>query len=212
MKRKETYQNISQVEAVSRASHFQYDEGFPREEQMPRSIVVRLEDVETPDGVKTIASLNGQQIGATLTDNSREDDGYRYHDVFHLAHASILGWSPCMRSILKCKRKSDQVTDEVEDGGRATAIEEGIVALVFAHARERNFFEDDHEVDAGLLRTIKSMTAHLEVSDRTMADWEGAILSGFSVWRDVRSARGGVVQGDLRKRSLTYSSVPALTA
>ncbi|MFJ1762482.1 hypothetical protein ACIOD2_19335 [Amycolatopsis sp. NPDC088138] len=39
-----------------------------------------------------------------------------------------------MRALMRRKRKSDQARDEAEDGGRAVVVEEGISALVFAHA------------------------------------------------------------------------------
>ena len=33
------------------------------------------------------------QLGNDLGDNAAVEDGYRYHDVIHLAHATVLGWS-----------------------------------------------------------------------------------------------------------------------
>src|SRR5690606_30615403 len=37
---------------------------------------------------------DGKPIGDPLTDNAYVDDGYRYHDAFHLAYVAVLGWSP----------------------------------------------------------------------------------------------------------------------
>lgn len=184
------------------------DHGFEEHEQLPDVMEVMLEDIETPEGVTMVARLDGEQMGATLTDNARDDDGYRFHDVFHLANAAVLGWSPCMRAILGRKRKSDALADEVEDGGRAAAIEEGLVALVWSHARDRNFYEGVESVDDELLRTVRVMTAHLEVADRTAGEWERAILDGFAVWRRVRAAGGGVVTADRRSGTITYSPLP----
>ena len=184
------------------------DQGFEEHEQLPAVVEAVLEDVETPDGVAMVARVDGEQMGATLTDNARDDDGYRFHDVFHLANAAVLGWSPCIRAILGRKRKSDALADEVEDGGRAAAIEEGVVALVWSHARDRNFYEGVESVDEDLLRTVRAMTSHLEVSDRTAAEWEETILSGFAVWRRVRAAGGGVVTADRQQGTLTYSPLP----
>ena len=42
-----------------------------------------------------------------------------FHDVFHLAYAAVLGWSPTTRALLKIKRKSRPEIDENEDGARA---------------------------------------------------------------------------------------------
>ena len=70
---------------------------------------------------------------------------------------------------MRRKRKSDPRVDEVEDGGRAIVIEEGISAMVFSYAERRNFLEGAEGVNYDLLRTIKDMTSHLEVSARTLS-------------------------------------------
>ena len=62
---------------------------------------------------------NGVFIGDPLTDNMLDPDGYRFHDVFHFAHAAILHWSPTFRALIKHKRKDDPKVDEAQDGGRA---------------------------------------------------------------------------------------------
>ena len=51
-------------------------------------------------------TLNGALLGNELTDNAYENSGYRYHDVFHLAYAAVLGWSPVRRQLMKQKRKT----------------------------------------------------------------------------------------------------------
>ena len=67
-------------------------------------------------------TMDGAPLGNELTDNAYENDGYRYHDVFHLAYAAVLGWSPVIRKLMDRKRKSDPQIDRIEDGGRATAL------------------------------------------------------------------------------------------
>jgi hypothetical protein len=67
-----------------------------------------------------------------LTDNSRRVDAYRFHDAIHMGFMAVLGWSPTMRAALRLKRKSDQQTDECEDGARAIFAEEGL-----AHGRSK---------------------------------------------------------------------------
>ena len=49
--------------------------------------------------------------------------------------------------LLDCKRKSNPLTDEVEDGGRAAVIEEGVSALVYGYARTRDFLDGATEVE-----------------------------------------------------------------
>ena len=176
-----------------------FDDDYPRWEQLPRRMDVWIRE-ETPGTAVTL--IDGTQAGDPLRDNRYEDDGYRFHDVFHIAYAAILGWSPTIRAFLRRKRKSNPGADEVEDGGRARVIEEGISAMVFSHAERRNFLADDEEISRQLLRTIMDMTAHLEVRARTEADWERAIRAGFRAWRQVRSQGGGHLQADLQAGTL----------
>ena len=176
-----------------------FDEGFPATEQFPRQMDVSI-DTEQPG--KSVMLINGRKCGDPLRDNRDEDDGYRFHDIFHLSYASVLGWSPTLRALLRRKRKSDPRVDEVEDGGRAIVIEEGISAMVFSYAERRNFLEGTEGVNYDLLRTIKEMTSHLEVSARTEGEWERAIMTGFDIWRHVRANRRGRIHADLEQGTI----------
>ncbi len=142
-------------------------------------------------------------MGNPLTDNAYEDDGYRFHDVFHLSYAAILGWSPVSRAGLRRKRRKDSVVDEVEDGGRAVVVDEAISAFVYDYARMANYLENVEAIDYHLLKAIKSLTAEVEVKTRTYGDWERAILDGYRVWRTIWHNRGGIVTVDLINRSIT---------
>jgi NTP pyrophosphatase (non-canonical NTP hydrolase) len=177
-----------------------FDERYPPHEQLPRRFVFVIKKAEQDGRVGVRVYIDGVEVEtklSDLSDNAYEDDGYRFHDVFHLAYAAILGWSPIIRSGLKRKRKSNSKTDEVEDGGRATAIEEGVSALVFSYAAEHNFLDGAEGVGYELLRVVKSMTAHLEVSRASARDWERAIVRGFEVWRAVKAQGGGAILADL---------------
>ena len=171
-----------------------FDEDFPEAERFPRQMDVSI-DSEGHGKISTL--INGKKFGDPLRDNRYEDDGYRFHDIFHLSYASVLGWSPTLRALLRRKRKSDPMVDEVEDGGRAIVIEEGIAAMVFSYAERRNFLEGAEGVNYDLLRTIKDMTSHLEVSCRTEGDWERAIMTGFQLWCQVRAKGKGRIRADL---------------
>ena len=146
---------------------------------------------------------DGARLGDRLSDNHYVDDGYRFHDVFHFSNAAVLGWSPITRWMLKRKRKSDPRTDEVEDGGRAIAIEEGISAMVFNYAEQHNFLANNQWVSTDLLRTIKGMTSHLEVSRCTIGDWERAIHAGFDAWRLLNGAGYANLLLDLDRQFLS---------
>ena len=175
-----------------------FDEDLPLSERLPRQMDIHIEE---ESGI-AITTIDGAKYGNPLTDNRYEDDGYRFHDICHLSYASILGWSPTLRALLRRKRKSDPKVDEVEDGGRAIVIEEGISAMVFSYAERRNFLEGAEGVNYDLLRTIKDMTSHLEVSACTEGDWERAIMTGFDIWRQVKAKGKGRIHADLEKGNI----------
>ena len=180
-----------------------FDFQMPDGERLPRRFEVEIREVTTgnPNERRVVQiRVNDSLFGDDLTDNAYIADGYRFHDVFHFSYAAVLGWSPVTRSILRCKRKSHPLLDEVEDGGRAVVIEEGIVALVFEYARHHGMLARVRTIDSRLLSTIKEMTSHLEVKLRSAREWEQAILKGFSAWRDVNENNGGRLLIDLDRR------------
>ena len=175
-----------------------FDEDFPPSERLPRQMDISIKE---ESGI-AITTIDGAKYGDPLTDNRYEDDGYRFHDICHLSYASVLAWSPTMRALMRRKRKSDPKVDEVEDGGRAIVIEEGISAMVFSYAERRNFLEGAEGLNYDLLRTIKDMTSHLEVSARTEGEWERAIMTGFDIWRQVKARSGGRIHADLERGTI----------
>jgi NTP pyrophosphatase (non-canonical NTP hydrolase) len=180
-----------------------FDESYPASERLPRRFVVDLEEQITEDGrPKVVLRVDGDEVGARIQDNAYDDDGYRFHDIFHLAHLAILGWSPVLRKLLNRKRRSDRWVDEVEDGGRAIVIEEGIVAFVFDYARKHEFLSGLREVDYDLLKTIRSLVVGLEVRACSVWQWERAIHEGYRVWRQIRTEKRGRLQIDVLSRSI----------
>ncbi|MFB4391420.1 MULTISPECIES: nucleoside triphosphate pyrophosphohydrolase family protein [unclassified Pseudomonas] len=181
-----------------------FDEGFPESERLPRKFEIKLGEVVIAGQSKIRMLMDGTQIGDDLTDNSEDPDGYRFHDVFHLAYIAVLGWSPVIRSLMKRKRKSIPTIDEVQDGGRAQVIDEAVAALVFDYAKEHNWLEEVTELDYKLLRTIKGVTSLLEVRTRSAGEWQRAILLGFEIWRKILKSNGGKLLIDQDLRSIIY--------
>ena len=199
--------NLAKVKerwSTDRPEPLSFDTELPEGERLPRQFEIELIDVEGEARQRVRVLINGKPFGAELTDNAYDPDGYRFHDVFHFAYAAVLGWSPITRALLRRKRKSRPLLDEVEDGGRAAVIEEGIAALAFDYARRHRMLEGVATLDFQLLRTIKDMTSHLEVRQCTTGEWEQAILQGFQVWRAVFAARGGRIAVDLDARRIAY--------
>lgn len=199
--------NLAKVKArwsVATGHPLSFDAVVPENERLPRQFCVELYDVAEKARRRVRVTIEGVQVGDQLTDNAYDPDGYRFHDVFHFAYAAVLGWSPITRGLLRRKRKSCPEVDEVEDGGRAAVIEEGIVALVFDYARRHDMLRGIEALDYELLRTIKKMTTHLEVKRCTTGEWEHAIVRGFDVWRSVVEQLGGRVSVDLDRREIRY--------
>ena len=180
-----------------------FDELFPPNEQLPRTMDVSIH--EDTFG-RVLLYIDGEHKGDPIRDNRYLDDGYRFHDIFHLAYAATLGWSPILRALLKRKRKSVPTIDEVEDGGRACVIEEGIAAMVFSYAERRSFLDGATGVSYDLLRTIRDMSSHLEVGVCTERDWERAIVTGFSIWRNIRNQGGGHIRVNLSEGTIELLS------
>lgn len=167
---------------------------------------MEFREIDTAVGRKLELFLEGRPLGDALTDNAHVTDGYRYHDVFHLGNAILLGWSPVIRKLLGVKRKSNTQIDEVEDGARAAVTEEAISAVIFGHAKDYSFFEGATSVDYELLKLIMLMTRPFEVRDRSLREWENVVLSSFTVWRQMKGNGGGVLIGDGDKQTLTYEA------
>jgi NTP pyrophosphatase (non-canonical NTP hydrolase) len=187
------------------------DEEFDESLQLPRNFQVvfvpRTSMGAEPPKVQCY--WNGKEFGNELDDNAIDNDGYRYHDAFHLAYAAVLGWSPVARKFFGAKRVGD--TDRVCDGGRAKAYEEAISAIVYTHAEKVDWFKaSDQTVDYGVLKLVEQLTSELEeIKTVTPREWEKAILAGFQVWNQLVANEGGIAIGDLRSRTLEYRPLPS---
>lgn len=189
-------------------SRINFDEGYGAQESFPRRFEIELREVVVKGKKKIRTFVDGVPMGADLDDNAHDPDGYRFHDVFHLSYVAVLGWSPVVRDLLERKRRSRENIDNVEDGGRAKVVDEGISALVFDYAHAHDWLESVPDLDYQLLRTIKGMTSRLEVKARSMSEWQTAILLGFKVWRDVLANNGGRFRVDMDEQTMVFVGPP----
>ena len=196
--------------ACSRFSELNYDalptfdKRFPKDEQLPDDFKIKI--IQRASG-KSYLQWNDVFIGDPIADNIINSDHYRFHDVFHLAHAAILHWSPTFRALIKRKRKSDRSFDNNQDGGRAIVVEEGLIAWVFSCAKDLNFFEGHEMVSFDILKTIHKFVHGYEVAACPLKLWERAILDGYKVFRQVRKNNGGIIIGDRSSRKITYQPI-----
>lgn len=191
-----------------------YDDDQDSAAQLPREFEYSFQHT-TVEGVERLVLIDMRDdqrrpVGDALTDNAYDDDGYRYHDIFHLTLAALFGWSPVYRKLLrkcahvKLSNRQPVAKDDSEDGGRAQVLDEAIALTAYGYAATHDMFANAVAVDWQLLRTIKRMTEQVEVRDRTTKEWNDAILRAFAIWRQLREHGGGVVRGNLRERSIEF--------
>lgn len=191
-----------------------YDQAFPEFEQFPRQMEISFVSVSE---TRLQMYYEGKRLGDPLTDNAPEDDGYRYHDILHLAFVAKLGWSPVLRGLLGRKRKSNPKVDEEQDGARAKIIEEAVLNAIHAEGvRQAKLrapgetigadlsFATRSEISFDLLRLVENFVRDLEVRDSKYWEWESAIYEGFKMFHELRAERQGTITLDLNKRSIDF--------
>ncbi|WP_201582907.1 hypothetical protein [Psychrobacter jeotgali] len=179
-----------------------FDSNFSKDEQLPVEFEVYI--IEKPNG-KAYLKWNDVFIGSALNDNHQEDDNYKYHDVFHLAFAAILHWSPTFRALIKHKRKSDPSIDETQDSGRPIVIEEGLSAWLFSISKQRDIdFTKESSISYDLLKTIQIFVRGYEVESCPLQLWVKAIIQGYKVFNQVVDNKGGIIIGNRRERTLDF--------
>ena len=192
-----------------------HDEEFPLNERFPRRFEIAF--VSLGAG-RSRMYLDGQRLGDDLTDNAYEEDGYRFHDVMHVALVAKLGWSPVLRSLMGRKRKSLARIDEVEDGARARIVEEAVIKAIHAEGERLAVLRGDGlpgeplrlfptrgEIGYGFLKFISTFVSDLEVAKNAFPEWESAIMEGFQIFDQLRRTGGGTIKVDLTARSLSFT-------
>lgn len=187
-----------------------FDKDAVADEQLPRTLTLEIYERTVRGQVYVFQRCNGINIGDRLTDNAMVADDYRFHDVFHLAHVAVLGWSPVIRSLLRLKRKEDPKLDEAQDGARAILIEEGITTWIFGQALRLDLFEGMNSggLPFDLLKHIRQFVAGYEAEDCPLWLWEDAILQGYAAFRFLRTHRRGRVHVDMINRRLSIETLP----
>lgn len=177
-----------------------FDEEFPESERFPDHMRIAF---ALDNNGRSQMTLNGKNLGDSLSDNSHEEDKYRFHDAFHLAFLANLHWSPVMRRLMKKKRKSVPAVDENEDGARAAVVEEAVAAIIFTHAENADFFPTVDSIPLKLVTLLQKMTSKFEVSQCSSAAWRKAIFDGCRAFERLGRNLGGIVEVDLQASTLS---------
>jgi len=206
-------------ETVVRDKNFRKQERFP--EVFEIAFVPDMKDQSVSEMFWLREDGYHLKLGASLQDNHREGDGYRYHDAIHVAFAVHLGWSPNLRKFMNLKRRSDKDTDENEDGGRAAILEEMIILQVHTYASKlksyineakgkpsnqqlvKSPFDDPNVLTFEFIRNLHQLSKGYEVFHSKEADWRNAICDGYEMYIRLQEA-GGVLKANMRERTLTY--------
>lgn len=181
-----------------------FDHNFPEDERFPEKI--KIEFVQRSSG-RIHMKYGDVFLGDPLTDNHKDKDNYRYHDVFHISYTAILHWSPVFRALLKRKRKSNPDFDENEDSGRAIVVEEGISAWIFNQAKEYNYFENSKDISTKLIKNVQLFVKGYEVENCPPALWKKAIYEGFKVFRELTTHKVGIINIDLAQRTIKFEKI-----
>lgn len=198
------------------------DRASPESERLPR--VFDIAFVPVGPG-RSRMYMDGRRLGDDLTDNARTEDGYRFHDVMHLALAATLGWSPVLRKLMGRKRRSDPLTDEVEDGARAMIVEEAVINAIYAEGLRvaalspptsegsvPAFFANGADISFTFLKRISGLVYGLEAARNAWWEWEDAIVRGFDIFARLRNDGQGTVSIDVERRTLAFTPSVLLDA
>jgi len=174
------------------------------DERIPENLKVRF--VKRSSG-KTHIMISDVFVGDPLDDNVADEDFYRLHDVFHLANAFVLGWSPVIRALLKRKRKSDSIIDSTEDSGRAIVAEEAIVSYIFAQAKRYGWFIDRDRIPLDILKIVRVLSSGYESENIPLWAWNNCFLQGFHAFLNLKKAGGsGALICDHKQRTIEFQT------
>jgi NTP pyrophosphatase (non-canonical NTP hydrolase) len=183
-----------------------FDLDYPEGERFPDEFEVEFNSYDDNSKRKLVIidKRNNKPIGDPLTDNTYEEDGYRFHDIFHYGYLAILGWSPVLRKLLSLKRKSSPEVDENEDGARSQITEELVSLFIYHHALDHDLLKYSLSVDSGIIKRVQNLVMKTEVKDCSGKQWEKAILNSYQVFNKLRENDGGRVLVSKKNRSLIY--------
>ena len=183
-----------------------FDKNYPENERFPEEFEIEFVSFieDSKNKIKIIDKRDGNAIGDPLTDNAYDDDGYRFHDIFHYGYLAVLGWSPVLRKLLNKKRKSNPIVDENEDGARAQITEELVSLFIYQHTLDHDLLKYSKSVDSGIIKKVKSLVVKTEVQECSGKQWEHAILNSYAIFNKLRENNGGRVIVSKKNRSLIY--------
>ncbi|HEX8762526.1 MAG TPA: hypothetical protein VF733_02090 [Candidatus Saccharimonadales bacterium] len=175
-------------------------DGHPFPVRLAQIFLREAEPNAFPDG--PIANYRGTgstqgfalgQWGDELNEAARVDDGYRFHDPFHMSLMTMTGYSAVARSLLRLKRRSNPDYDFSDDGPRAIATEEAVFNSLGMHRAfpggilmpNLDLFAEAYESQRDL---SKVMSGDVKIP---LSDWKKAIKIGVRLLTLLDGTIGG---------------------
>jgi hypothetical protein len=140
---------------------------------------------------------DGKALTTPLFDHPGVVVGLRYVEVFHLAHAVVLGWSPNTGRFLATDVQHE---DSAESGDVGLEYAISALTLVYAATANRDLAQAKI-VDPDLAAQIAALAAP-QVPQFTQADWQRAASEGIDAWRQLIAGTGQRVELDFVSHQL----------
>jgi hypothetical protein len=143
---------------------------------------------------------NSERVSTPLFDHPALQIGYRYLDVFHLAHAVVLHWSPNTQQFLRGDDSPLRRQAKTDQG-----IEDMVSVLTYTYASfQHSDLARNGILDTDLVPQIQILVRS-HVDQFSPADREHAVWEGIAAWRCLL-AGNSLVQLDFSRRCLYVSA------
>lgn len=158
--------------------------------------VVEFREIETMTGGSGVQLWrHGVPLAGPLFDHPEVPEGYRFVDVFHFAHAVVLGWSPNTDLLLGGGRQARELPPEV-------GVEDAISVLTLTHAALAGpGLAAADVVDPDLVAGVVAFAGR-GAPPFTEQQWASAVACGISAWRHLLFRGWRCVELDFAGRTL----------
>lgn len=177
-------------------------------DQLPQIFEVEFKEVEKDGTPHVSVFYNGMQIGNDLDDNTNTEDGYRYHDCFHLIYFVRFGSSHVMDVLLGIEQNKKmqrppqrEIVTEMQ-----TSVEEALPLMSFNLRQKETWVKADKPVPAFLdIMCDLAKTAHIDPvpSHKEMSDLIGDFYKNIDL---LHHNRGGILVCDRTHKTVTYKN------
>lgn len=171
--------------------------------------------------------IDGVQLGDDLNDNIKGDDGFRYHDAFHLSYLAHTGHSTVIAALLderKAIQKSNLVIRNpdciiVTDKGerfefngqhrfhdKRKKFEEYAALLVMGERQSQLFFDKNGVAKKELYDNLAMFERTLNIRVTSRKKWEAIVREAHENVDHLILNKGGILVCDQTIKKVTYKT------